>query len=270
MNLINSIDEYLLSSEGRKREHHYASDATACIRQLFYKWTGRKVSNPIEAGALWKMRMGDAIHGLIHEFLESSGYDIIDEVAARKEYEGLHHLVSVRADAIFATKDGAYYGVEVKSSYGAGIVQIQRKNTPKPEHVAQIALYADIFLIPKWILIYIGRDNGYRTQFEFTYKDGVLYLDGGTYSIAVKDIIDRLVRVEECVDTGAEPERDYKAAIKNGKIVDMFQKAGVKYKGDWQCNYCSFKDMCWQDEVARLQEGDNSDLFTITEYEEEL
>lgn len=258
MNLINSIDDYLLSKEGRPRESHYASDATACIRQLYYKWNNTPPSNPIEAGALWKMRMGDAIHSLIHEFLVDSGYDIIDEVAQRKNYPDLKFPVSVRADAIFS-HDGKYYGVEVKSSYGQGIVQIQKKNAPKPEHMAQMALYADIFGIDKWILIYIGRDNGYRTQFTFTYSpEGILVQDNGEGKTKVKDIVDRLAFVEECVGADELPDREYKAAIKNGEIKDMFQKDNVKYSTVWNCGYCPFRNMCWKEYTDESRETGKS------------
>jgi len=268
MNLINDIDEWLLNQESRPRESHYASDATACKRQLYYKHTGQPISNPIEAGGLWKMRMGDAIHELIQEFLSKKGYDIVDEVSVKKQYEGLTLPVSLRVDALFAVS-GQYYGVEVKSTYGAGVVNIKKNNAPKPEHLAQICLYADAYGIDDWFLLYIGRDNGYRCQFEAKYDKATKILWCAEKATHLDSILENLRLLETYVEDRELPPREFWAAIKNGEIKDKFQEDSVMYKSNWQCAYCNYRDHCWADELSRCQIGSNSDTYIITEVADE-
>lgn len=267
MNLINDIDEWLLNQESRPRESHYASDVTACQRQLYYKHTGQPISDPVEAGGLWKMRMGDAIHSLIHEFLQKRGYDIVDEVSLKKTYPNLTLPLSMRVDALFGLRD-KIYGVEVKTTYGAGVVNIKKTGTPKPEHLAQICLYADAYGVDDWILMYIGRDNGYRCQFELHYDREKQVLKGAG-DVHLYNLLTKLVNLEIAIEEGELPERDFWAAIKNGEIKDMFQKDNVKYKSVWNCVYCGYRTHCWKDELERCKIGDNADTYKITEVEDE-
>lgn len=265
--LISAIDEYLLKQEGHPRESHYASDVSSCVRQLFYKWKNTTPSNPITASALWKMRMGNSIHSLVHEFLESAGYDIADEVALKKNYPGLKKPVSMRVDGIYSAKDGVgdIIGVEYKSTYGAGIDAVVRAGVPKREHAEQVCLYGDAYDIEQWKVIYIGRDNGYRHEFNLRYdaKERALFLDlpDGMKRLANTDqLIEKLVFIEDMVEEGMLPDRDYWQAIKNGEFRDVVQRDGVKYKTDWQCSYCQFRDMCWDEERKQYGMGlDNLD-----------
>lgn len=261
MNFIDKIDTYLLSRESKKRDAHYASDVSDCIRKLYYKWTEFPVSNPIEPGDLLKMRMGDSIHNLVHEVLSASGCDVIPEMAMRKVYPGLKYPVSMRCDNLFSEKGSQEIEViEVKTSYGAGIVNIQKSGTPKKEHVSQLCMYGDGFDAEKGYLLYIGRDNAYRCQFETLYEDGAIHLRGNSSPIVtISELLGRLEVVEDVIArVGIVPKRDYWTAIKNGEIRDMFQKDNVKYKSDWQCMYCQYRSACWKDEVEKYKEGDNS------------
>ena len=268
MNLINDIDEYLLNQESRPRESHYASDVTACKRQLYYKHTGQPISNPIEAGGLWKMRMGDAIHSLIHEFLKGRGYDIVDEVSLKKRYPNLTLPVSLRVDALFAVS-GQFYGVEVKTTYGAGVVNIKKRNQPKPEHLAQICMYADAYGVHDWILIYIGRDNGYRCQFELKYDPVKQVLKGPGCEVHLHHLLENLKELERCIEEHEMPTREYWAAIKNGEIKNQFQEDNKVYKSSWFCSYCGFKDHCWKDQVEKYRVGTNSETYLAGEEEDE-
>jgi hypothetical protein len=249
LNLISAIDDYLLRKESRPRESHNAYDIAACRRQLYYKWVGEKVSDPVEAGAIWKMRMGDAIHNLIHEFLESAGFDIIPEVSQKVKLDGLNYPISFRVDNLFIDKDGTLAGIEVKSSYGAGIKAMQAKGSPKPEHVLQCALYMIFAKIKRFYLLYIGRDNGYRTQF---------IIDEDTINGAEELIRTKLAGLEAAIESKKIPERDYLAAIKAGVIRDDFQQDKEKYKSDWQCCYCNFRSTCWEDVIKQTQDGSSN------------
>jgi hypothetical protein len=51
------------------------------------------------------------------------------------------------------------------------------------------------------------------------------------------------------------PDREFKAAIKDGEVKDKFQRDRVEYKGDWQCNYCDWKDECWSHHINASKSG---------------
>ena len=250
MNLITEIDNYLLKErEHKDRNSYYPSEASKCMRQLYYKWTNHKASNPIEAGGIWKMRMGDAAHDMIHEFLVACGFEIINEVAFKKDV-GLKYPISGRIDNVFIDVDGVVSGIEVKSSYGAGIKNIQRSGKPKYDDLSQVSVYMGCTDIKRFYLIYFGRDNAYRTQFVID-----------SIPIPFYSLIDRFRMLEYYVTNNIIPGRDYKVAIKNGEIRDKFQKDNKEYRSNWQCLYCSHKDFCWQEVVGELKTGDNSDTF---------
>ena len=252
-NLINSIDNYLLAEEGHKRTAHYASDVSACLRQLFFKWTEARVSNPIEAGALWKMNFGNAIHDLVATFLDKAGHDVITEVPDRVSIDGLKYPISFRIDNIFIDDDTQMAGIEVKTSFGRGIVEIQKSGSPRDSDVNQVVVYMRAVPdIKRFYILYFGRDNGYRCQF-----------------IVNRDVVEkvwptlqsRLESLEVALESNLTPPRDYRAAIKHGERRKMFQKNNVKYKSDWQCDYCKWADMCWESELREYAEGDNSEDF---------
>jgi CRISPR/Cas system-associated exonuclease Cas4 (RecB family) len=256
MNLITAIDNYLLQEhEAKKRESYYPSEVSKCLRQLYYRWTNEKPSNPIEAGGIWKMRMGDAAHDMIHEFLEKAGFEIINEVSFKKDI-GLKYPISGRIDNVFIDEDGTLSGIEVKSSYGAGIKNIQKSGHAKKDDIDQVTIYSGCTDIKRWYLIYFGRDNAYRTQFVIDNPQGF------------DELAFRFKLLEVAIELNTLPDREYLVAIKNGEIKDKFQKDNVEYKTSWRCNYCSYKDMCWQEVINNLTENDNSAMFKEAKYDE--
>lgn len=262
LDLISAIDGYLVARESRPRERHYPSDVTSCLRKLYYKWTSAAESNPPDAGAFWKMRMGDQIHELMAEFLRQAGFEILTEVSGRKEVEGLKHVISYRIDNLFVDADHHISGIEIKSSYGRGIAEIHRSGNPRDDHLAQVCLYMALEEIPRFYLLYIGRDNGYRTQFVVDYRNGVLCANGKPFpDITFDNLVMRLAMLEKYLEDGELPHREYRVAIKNGEIKDKFQKNKVAYKTDWQCSYCSWKEKCWGDVIGIYRDGDNSEMF---------
>ena len=241
MNLIDKIDKYLCESGSRPRERHYPSDVSSCLRKLYYKWNSVGESNPTDAGGFWKMRMGDSLHTMIFEFLKDAGLEIQNEVANRKQIEGLKHELSYRIDNLFVDEDGETSGIEIKTSYGRGIVAIQKSQAPKESDLNQICLYMNLEKIPKFYLLYLGRDNGYRTQFLIDYREGKLCANGKVTGVEYDTLIDRLALLEFHLENGKLPHREYMVAIKNGEIRDKYQADKVMYKTDWQCSYCKLE-----------------------------
>lgn len=240
MNLIDRIDEYLVQETHRERTSYYPSEVTKCTRQLYYKWTDREVSNDIEAGGYWKMRMGEKLHDLISEFLEATGLEIVPEISFKKEV-GLNYPISGRIDNLFIDDDGALAGIEVKTSYGAGVKHLQKTGKPRDDDVGQVVTYMGCNPeIDRFYLLYVGRDNAYRTQFfiEKTTKTPKTF----------EELLDRFRELEDCRTTMRIPEREFKAVFKNGEMKKQYQKDNIIYKSDWQCLYCQFRDYCWEDE----------------------
>ena len=247
MNLINDIDKHLLEHEGKPKLHHYPSDAGKCTLQLWNNWHGVAVTDPIELTALWKMAMGNAIHDKIANILTKIHEELHScEVKMRADI-GLEYGLSGRMDDVLQTPEGKL-GIEIKTSFGRGIVEIAKTQSPKPEHLGQIALYLKYTDIDRFKLLYIGRDNAYRTEFDF--KKGDLdvtpYLE--QFAIAEKE---------------EKPKRELKATIVNGEFKTKFQSKKVDYKGDWQCAYCKYRTGCWKDVLAKKGKYIGEELITL-------
>lgn len=265
MNLIDAIDRYLLTYERRPRLHHYASDVLSCKRKLWYKWMDAEESNPIRAGVMWKMRIGDSLHEMITGFLRDAGFELVPEVADKKNIIGLLYPISYRVDLLFRDEDGVIAGVDYKTSYGRGITEMQKSGMPKDEHLAQIIVYMECAEIERFYLLYLGRDNAYRTQFVIDWRGDRLCCNGSPIpeSLHFDALINRLAALECALAANLLPSRDYLVAIKNGEIRDKFQHENVEYKSAWQCRYCVFKDNCWRDVVAQYRDGNNAEMFTV-------
>jgi CRISPR/Cas system-associated exonuclease Cas4 (RecB family) len=255
MDLITKIDNYLLSRASRKRTSHYPSDMGTCKRQMWYKWKDIEKTNPIEAGALWKMEIGNGIHDLVHGFLKDSGMDIIAEVEFKEKIEGLEYPISGRVDNLFVDDEGKTCGIEVKTSFGRGIVEIQKTRTPRPEHITQIATYLYFTNIEKFYLVYVGRDNAYRTQFLIQkIEDKILTFYDGTGEVNLisrERLINDLKTIEKNMSSLTPPPREHVAVIKNKEIKSKIQHKTIEHKSDWQCVYCGWGKLCWKDVLEK-------------------
>lgn len=277
--LIDQLDQYLLDRPKRdQKQRWYPTDMLKCGRQLFYKKTIEKPSNPIEAGALWKMEAGNALHDMIVGFIrEAIDPDVEEEVEFLGPLDGLPGeeaadpaapwIISGRVDAVF-TQNGKKTAAEIKTSYGQGIKRIQQLGQPKKDHLAQAICYLELTDIEEIWLLYFGRDNGYRTVFKIrlnaperpvcehngveTYIDQSLYFDS---------LMARLRPIEAMIKAGEMPDRDFQAAIVKGEVKDKFVRQGKTFKSDWQCSYCDFQSLCWIDEMLKHADGDNSASF---------
>jgi hypothetical protein len=259
VDLLLEIDRYLLSRESRERRGHYASDIASCMRQLYYKWTNTPESNPINPGGYWKMSMGEKIHDLVHEFLLDAGYDIINEVSGSYTHEKLALPIHYRVDNLFIDKDGMLAGLEVKTTYGAGMKMLG--SLPKSDHLAQVAVYMHVADIRRFYVLYIARDNGSRRQFLLERQIKGITVNGVLVEDPVIRAFNRLITLEQHVEARKEPEREFRVAIKNGVIRDKFQKDKVIYRSDWQCMYCRWRDYCWAEKAVQHLNSDNAESF---------
>jgi hypothetical protein len=268
--VIDILDEYLLQSEESwQRRSHYASDANACVRQLVHKWRGDAMSNPPTPGDILKWRMGAAAESIIYAALDyavSKGIiaDYDNQVKREIEVPGLAHPVVVKMDAMIHSAEGEPIGLEIKSMFGRGIINIQRTGMPKEENMVQVFFYLAYGGHQRHVLAYVGRDFGYRTEFliERT-EEGGLLCNGQPYPMKTMEyFIERFKRIEDYLNHPEnEAPRDYIHAIKNGELVDEFQSQKVKYKSDWQCAYCPWKTGCWEEVRPTYRESNNAGMF---------
>ena len=285
MKFIDELDVWLLKDEGRKRTSHYPSDMMSCARATYWKFMVGdkehevKKTNPPTAGNMVKMKMGNAIESIVDDFLdyliETERIASIDkQMHYRIEIEGLKYPIGMRLDNGMTMNDGEMIGIEVKSTFGRGVAEIQKKKQPKPEHLAQIYPYLEYTPYKKFILPYFGRDNGYRTEFWVKQAEGGLMVawpvpnseDGygyAKYELDWSKFIEKFKRIEAAVEAHVLPDRDFMVAIKNGEIKDKFQANKVEYRSDWNCMYCDWKDHCWADVLPEFADSNNSEDFNI-------
>jgi len=245
MNLITKIDNYLVTKENRERTSYYPSEVSKCIRQMYYKWEKIEVSNPISAGGYWKMNMGNKLHELVSEFLVGANLEIVDEVSFKYD-AGLNYPISGRIDNLFMEGE-RLCGIEIKTTYGAGIRAIRNKGYPKDNDIEQVLVYMGCTDIEKFYILYIGRDDGYRTQFKIEKRNGQIFCDNKPVHITFEKLLDKFRDLEDYRLENRLPDRQFKVAIKNGAIKDKFQKNKVVYKSMWCCMYCQYANKCWED-----------------------
>jgi len=135
--------------------------------------------------------------------------------------------------------------------FGRGIVNIQKTGKPKIDYLKQIFIYSEIFQITKWLHPYIGRDSGYRTEFEVLRVPEGLQVGNDLYRFSFDDVVSKLKRIEKAVETKNIPNREKKQLIHGGGFHALRQRNKIQYKSDWECGYCSWRDTCWQEYLSK-------------------
>jgi len=212
---------------------------------------GKGAENIIESGLRWMKEKGEI-------------FDYRSQVKYEAHLPGLKYPVGIRLDFVVEQPPDLPIILEIKSAYGRGIKELEKAGRPRDEHLMQIFLYLLHTPIKQALAIYLGRDNGYRTEFALWLDDGQVMLDGKSIGKAQDGadwVTARLKAVEGHLEAGTLPDRDFYHAIKNGELRDEFQKAGKVYKSDWHCEYCWMKSTCWADVIkATAGGGDNSEM----------
>lgn len=259
MNLVSIIyNSFPPQSEAKEYKENFTvapSYLTKCRRAIIYGKNGTKPSNPPDNASLFKMRMGDIIHDNIQELLKEKGLLESAEIHKNTHYNGLEF--NYFYDGIINLSEDWRGILEIKTIYANGFRSIEKE--PKPEHVLQCLSYMIFENIDKAIILYIGRDNGFMLQYELRLNNEieVLFIDGKEtrYHEQWLEKVAQLKAVKLYHLAGELPPRDYSMVFKNanGVISDEFQKDNQKYKSDWRCQYCSFKDICWAKELEEIK-----------------
>lgn len=184
--------------------------------------------------------------------IEVEMIDLGDEQYFLWQNENLKLPFSGYIDKVFEIEfeSGETYRIamEWKSTYGFGANMV-KKEGPKEDHLLQAISYLEQNVIPidaLW-LVYVARDSGYLFGWLLRKEDGVYYgynvSSGATFMIKynLEGIERALGKLEQHIDEGKLPDRDYEAVVE--------EKEGVSYlhqkKSDWHCRYCDFKDLCY-------------------------
>lgn len=270
MRTLDILDRFLLDENWHERQSHYASDALACRRQVWYKWMEEPPSEPDDPSGALKMALGDSVEYLIRDALrwavkKGELKKVRFSVRKRQRIKGLAYPVGMKLDFLATDEDGREIIGEVKSSYGRGVSYVVQAGKPKDEHLMQCGLYLAFYKPIEVDYVLIGRDNGYRTEMTLELDqpfvvggDAQVLVNGKPTGVKPARAIERFREIEELIEEREEPARDFMAAIKNGQITE-FQHKGVKYRSDWQCSYCAWSSKCWAPKIVEYQQGNNAD-----------
>lgn len=279
MDIFKRMDEYILARANKDKEihTHWPSNSSClvedipvgkCLRAQWYGWTRVPPTNPVDLDTAWKFFLGDCVHIGIASILDKINVENIKEAEAFQQVPGLKYPVHGKADILFMDTDWVAtqsftHGLEIKTTFGRAITDPKtgvKYNGPKINHLLQMITYmkesGNI-----WYLFYIGRDTGWRYHFKVKYdfyKDEVI-CDDKVMPITWRGIIERWQVLEIALKTEVCPSKDYELQYSEEKLRPLWLgykkttrskrplsfKAYSRGKGDWQCSYCLWKDLCW-------------------------
>jgi len=253
LNIIDLFDNQLLQDNEKRRNDysyssHHPSSYTKCMRQVWYKWKKIPVSNPETAASLIRMGLGNAAHYWIQQVFFKL-FPAMREVKFYKEVPKLKYPIRGYADNIFCLpKENLVFGAEYKTSYGAGIKHIQETGMPREDAMNQSFLYLSLPLLSdilpdylsKYYLMYLGRDDAYRTGFWLTRVGKEYFVDGKLIDWDISKVVPRFQKLEKHLEEDTIPDKEFKLEFKVRKGETSINKAQT----DWQCLYCSHMNLC--------------------------
>ena len=200
------IDQFYLENQKNKEQtRFYITDAGKCPRAVFFKFKNAP-REPIDARLMRIFEHGENIHRNIFNILYRLRMGVVTEVPIPSQ-----EIISGRADAILCT-EGQNYVLDIKSMNSMIFRKLQE---PKEENVLQIQLYLHYFNIKKGILLYIDKDRQEMKEFFVDYNPEL-----------VEGLLDKFYALKDQVEKNVLPKR----------LED--------YPRNWQCQYCSFRDVC--------------------------
>ena len=218
------INQYYLDRQKYKDQHYfYITDAGKCIRAIFFKFK-KAPKEKLDARILRLFDHGEYIQMQILNTLFSLGIVRASEIRIPPQ-----EIISGRADAI-VTLDNELYVVDFKSMNS---MIFRKLEAPKEDNINQIQLYLHFFKIPKGILLYVNKDTSELKEFFIDYDP-----------VKAKSLLKGLSDLKKKIEKNMVPER-------------LFD-----YPSNWQCRYCSFKEICkmagkkelsWQDFKKKIE-----------------
>jgi len=242
-----------------------------CLRASYFRLSGEFEGIPYDAHTQYIFMGGNRTESALINIWKEMGV-WVDNSVKFVDYE---HNISGELDAILAEPGtGQLYGVEVKSFYGYFAEKEifgnkSQKGFPKMGQLLQTLIYTNFFKnqLPYFRMVYFDRGGSKRRTFkiELHEEGNIIYpkVEGEIIrSFAVNDIYARYSELQDCLETKTIPPNDFELQYSDTKVEDFWKKGKVaktKYEkwqkgklgshekiGDWECNYCQYKNECWK------------------------
>jgi hypothetical protein len=91
--------------------------------------------------------------------------------------------------------------------------------------------------------------------FNDSKKNGLMTCEGQPVNIDWDYYIGRMQLSESTIGGELPPEREFKAAIKEGNPKYRYQRNNVTYSSDYQCMYCDWLNHCWKPLIEDSKNG---------------
>jgi hypothetical protein len=254
-----------------------------CLRASYFRVSGAFTGTPYEARTEYIFAQGKIIEQWLIDRWKEMGIWVGNNI----KFLDREHNISGELDVILAEPpSGQLYGAEVKTFYGymaeKEIFGDKRtKGFPKMSQLLQTLIYVNHFeeKLPYFRMLYFGRDSVKRCSFkvELHHEGNIKYpkVEGIVLKqFSMNDVLDRYKLLQTHIANNTIPPNDYELQYPSHKIEDFFKKGKVaktKYEawkkgslkryetvGDWQCNYCRYKNECWGQQAATPPEEDSS------------
>lgn len=242
------VGEYLIEKnlkEKRRRAarpdkvHFSPSSIGFCSRKIVYQMSGYPVPE-LNPRVLAIFENGHSFHNRMEHFFDMAGILIAPELSINdeelnisgrtdavirninsKDYQATADitLVDTSGEVVYSGPNNEVALVELKSINNKGYNRVV-SHGPKEEHIAQLQLYMHLLNIPQGLLYYENKDNQESIEYWFTYDPAL-----------IKKLIAKIKNVNDHVDKGTIPARE-----------------GTR--SSYSCNYCDFKDICWDDSLV--------------------
>lgn len=241
-----------------------------CGRKAYLRAVGgfERVSEP-DVYVTWTTYHGSQIEKMITELCEQMGIWVANSVP----FHNREHNVKGEIDLVIQEPGfDRPSGAEVKSFYSyeatkqiIGSKRPPTRGRPKDNHLLQAATYLYFFRdkLARMKLFYFARDSSKHREFNLTLHDdehGITHLaidDVIEKRFTINDILQRFQYLSHCVAEKNPPPKDFvlvwdvaKVELERarGNISDTKYnnwKKGRQTIGDWNCGYCSYKQVCW-------------------------
>lgn len=281
LDLIPKVNHYFLKKDQerdkRDKTSFWPSETATDVFDLYHKWTGTKVTDPVDSETMAMFQVGNLI--------EQAYVNIFDELnilkggQVRIEMERFGINVTGYIDCIIYNTDDTskiklskdlakkignqvtkeelleltgnsleIIPVEIKSFYGDWQDKDLQNGNVKENYVAQLSIYLDYLDLKEGILFYINRGRGQTYQFkvkkisEWKYKCNDMVVD-------LEKIYKRWSRLyKNNILKKIEPKPEYTYKYDIDKLNWKEQKPSAisnarnnhKVIGDWQAMYSSY------------------------------
>jgi hypothetical protein len=263
----------------------------AFYKQLVDEIDSKKL--PPDRYLLWIWKAGELYEEYQINLAKASGIYVADQIGIYIPGSNVSGKVDLR---IINPESHKYSNIEVKSVYGYGGNEVlgtpgARKSgklgTPRESNLMQIALYhwwtaSEDESFEKSRLIYGARDTGRYAEYLISTEETngitkVFYEGLAPYAtskvdsgITIESILEQYKYVQDSLDGGSIPARDYELKYSESKIDKLYSEGSLnktdteryekrkKYlegestrpikpvvKGDWQCDKCLLKNICY-------------------------